>query len=637
MAQTYFLQGDAVFMGDDCYRLTTTLTNQNGAVWYAEQIDLNDPFDLEFFMNFGNLDANGADGICFVLQTVGTNALGQSGGGLGFLGFSPAFAVEFDTWQNNKYADPVYDHIGMISNGDVSHISGNAIAGPVQASAFDMNIEDGDDHIVRIVWEPQEQIVQVYFDCEFRLSGAVDLINDIFSGQSLVYWGFTAGTGGSFNNQTVCLQENILSTSPDVLVCEGATIELSAAGDPAGTFEWSPTDYLDDPSSQNPNCTPEQDITYTVTYTDLCGQTQEAYISVSVETLTVDISGPTEINCINSVATLNTSTNFGLPNVYTWSTEDGNFTTGINAPSVVINEGGTYTVSLVHNQQCEATAEITITADFDEPLISLTAEDEITCVQNEVVVSSDTNVPDANYTWSTNNGQISGPSNTSDVTVISGGTYSLNITDPSNGCDSDLSIVVNENLEFPAIVVGEADTLSCRTPVVQILGTTVVPEGSALVWSNVDGGLTTGWGSAEPSVNLEGWYILSVTHPTSGCVSHDSVYVHSDGEVELDLSSLMFPNIFTPNNDGINDRFRPILMSDPQFSLMGLFTRYDLRIYNRWGALVIDTEGQALAWDGRDESGSLYSEGTYFYIIDFDILCGPSPDQPLTGTFQLAR
>ncbi|MFM1930831.1 MAG: hypothetical protein RL226_134, partial [Bacteroidota bacterium] len=82
-SQTYFLNGTAFALGGDCYLLTPAIGNQNGAVWYANQIDLTEPFDLKFEMNFGIVDANGADGIMFVLQTVGTNALGQSGGGLG--------------------------------------------------------------------------------------------------------------------------------------------------------------------------------------------------------------------------------------------------------------------------------------------------------------------------------------------------------------------------------------------------------------------------------------------------------------------------------------------------------------------------------------------------------------------------
>lgn len=105
---TYFLNGNATVTGEDCYQLTPAINTQTGSVWYADQVDLSQPLDLQFLLNLGTDDSGGADGICFVLQTVGTNAIGESGGGLGFLGadFQPAFAVEFDTWQNGDYGDP---------------------------------------------------------------------------------------------------------------------------------------------------------------------------------------------------------------------------------------------------------------------------------------------------------------------------------------------------------------------------------------------------------------------------------------------------------------------------------------------------------------------------------------------------
>ena len=93
-AQSYFLNGTAQSLGGDCYQLTTTQGNQNGAVWYSDLIDLTQPFDLNFTMNFGTLDATGADGMVFVLQDVGTNALGQTGGALGFSGFNPSFGID---------------------------------------------------------------------------------------------------------------------------------------------------------------------------------------------------------------------------------------------------------------------------------------------------------------------------------------------------------------------------------------------------------------------------------------------------------------------------------------------------------------------------------------------------------------
>lgn len=636
-AQTYFLQGDATFLGDDCYRLTPALNTQNGAVWYADQIDLTQSFDLEFLMNFGSNDENGADGICFVLQTVGTNALGESGGGLGFLGFAPAFGVEFDTWQNTQFGDPWYDHIGMVSNGDVSHISGNSIAGPVQASATSTNIEDGQDHIVRITWNPQTTNVQVFFDCEFRLEAQVDLINQIFNGQSNVYWGFTAATGGAVNNQTVCLQENILSSEPEITLCTGASTQLIAAGNPNGSYTWSPATYLDDPTSQTPIATPEENITYTVEYTDLCGNDLTAEVNITIEDLEVNISGPTEINCSNAVATLSASSNFGQPNAFTWSSEDGSFTTGTGAPSVIVNSGGTYTVHLIHDGQCTASDEITIIADFTEPLVLIEGDDLLNCTTPSILLAGSTDATTAQYVWSTDGGLISGDPANAEITAQQGGSYTLTVTDTSNGCSAAETVELSEDFIFPVLSMGEADTLSCLVATVAIEGTTVEPSDALLSWSTDSGGLPAGWSNLTPNVSEEGWYLLSATHPTSGCITTDSVYVYSDGQGEVDLSQLTFPNVFSPNNDGVNDRYFPMLLNEPSFNVLGLIARYDFRVYNRWGTLVYDSEGRVNTWDGRDSGGNLLNEGAYYFVVDFDIRCGTPPKMPVTGSFELLR
>ncbi|MCB0735827.1 MAG: hypothetical protein KDC76_14690, partial [Bacteroidetes bacterium] len=73
-AQSYYTNGTATSIGNSCYQLTRAANNQNGSVWYADKIDLTKDLDLEFTLNFGSKD-DGADGIVFVMQTVGTSAL----------------------------------------------------------------------------------------------------------------------------------------------------------------------------------------------------------------------------------------------------------------------------------------------------------------------------------------------------------------------------------------------------------------------------------------------------------------------------------------------------------------------------------------------------------------------------------
>ena len=61
--------------------------------------------------------------------------------------------------------------------------------------------------------------------------------------------------------------------------------------------------------------------------------------------------------------------------------------------------------------------------------------------------------------------------------------------------------------------------------------------------------------------------------------------------VEHCEDSLLFPNAFSPNNDGINDVFRPRITL--------LASNYDLTIYNRWGRLVFESKDPMRGWNGR--------------------------------------
>jgi len=90
---------------------------------------------------------------------------------------------------------------------------------------------------------------------------------------------------------------------------------------------------------------------------------------------------------------------------------------------------------------------------------------------------------------------------------------------------------------------------------------------------------------------------------------------------------ISMPNIFTPNNDGINDVFRPfaIGMSD----IIG-------KIYNRWGELIYEWQGTNGYWDGYTRpAGQLAPAGTYFYVVTAtDVADVP---YALSGTLQLMR
>ena len=195
----YTLNGNATQDACNAYTLTQAIGNQSGSVWNNNKISLTQSFDFNFDVNLGNNDA-GADGIVFVLQPISTS-VGSTGGGLGYNGIAPAVGVTIDTYQNTNNNDPVYDHIAIQLNGDLSHTSANNIAGPVTALAASNNIEDGAWHALHIIWDAPSKTLSVFMDGVFRLSAVKDFVTDVFNGDPLVFWGFTGSTGGANNHQ----------------------------------------------------------------------------------------------------------------------------------------------------------------------------------------------------------------------------------------------------------------------------------------------------------------------------------------------------------------------------------------------------------------------------------------------------
>jgi gliding motility-associated-like protein len=81
--------------------------------------------------------------------------------------------------------------------------------------------------------------------------------------------------------------------------------------------------------------------------------------------------------------------------------------------------------------------------------------------------------------------------------------------------------------------------------------------------------------------------------------------------------TFFIPNVFTPNEDSVNDTWLATL---PKGSFLN-----GLEIYNRWGnlmyqpdALLLDTHTiSTILWDGRTTSGEKASEGVYYYVLEY--------------------
>ena len=331
----FVLNGDAVDLGGGCFQLTEEVTNQAGSVWYDSLINLEDDFEVNFDINLGDLDATGADGIAFVLQPVSTG-LGSTGGGLGYEDIEPSIDIEFETWQNGENGDPSYDHVSIMQDGVLSHTAATALTDYVQIISGVANAEDGDYHQVRITWDASSQTITCYVDCDLRVTYTGDIVSEIFGDDPLVYMGFTAATGGSFNDQLVCLDYiTAVDELADVIVCPGDSVQLTV---PEGfaSYEWSPTTGVSNPAIYNPWFSPEVTTTYTVILTDECGN------EISDE-VTVTVGSPDYANLGEDLELCEGEeyfiTVFTAGATYLWSD-------GSTGPAFTITESGTYWVEV---------------------------------------------------------------------------------------------------------------------------------------------------------------------------------------------------------------------------------------------------------------------------------------------------
>lgn len=96
--------------------------------------------------------------------------------------------------------------------------------------------------------------------------------------------------------------------------------------------------------------------------------------------------------------------------------------------------------------------------------------------------------------------------------------------------------------------------------------------------------------------------------------------------VLTELSTTMFlPNVFTPDDDGLNDRF--VAKGPKVFN-------FELEVYSRWGVLIFSTTDNFNGWDGKINDSDA-PEGTYIYKIYYEDAEGRKYDQ--SGSMLLMR
>ena len=420
----------------DCYTITNS-TNQAGSVWSPTTIDLSNPFDFTFEVNLGVDDVWGADGMVFALRQSGT-ASGTLGNGMGYSGITPSIGIEIDTWNSSPTVatDIVSDHIGMNSMGGVEH----DLVAPVAIA----NIEDGVYHTFQITWDPVTDEMEAILDGVSIFTYTGDIVALFFGGSPDVYFGWTGGTGGVDNVQSVCMYRDADLTADLLTACvdqevsfsDISTSDLIYDGDEAVTWDW---DFGDGTTSalENPTHTYTATGTYTVTLTitDISGCSD-------TETLDITITDPlsltmthTDITCFGLDDGTGTATPTTGTGPYTFLWDDP--LTQITGTATDLGPA-TYNVVVTDATGCTGTGSVTIVEPAELIIDDITTTDELCASDGTITITASGGTPALEY--SIDGGGAFSPSGS--FTGLAAGIYDIVVRD-ANGCEVISTATVN--------------------------------------------------------------------------------------------------------------------------------------------------------------------------------------------------
>lgn len=150
------------------------------------------------------------------------------------------------------------------------------------------------------------------------------------------------------------------------------------------------------------------------------------------------------------------------------------------------------------------------------------------------------------------------------------------------------------------------------------------------------------WSNGQSGFNLNvledlnpGTYSLVVTD-NKGCKNYLNIQLEYSKTFLFDAYNRV--NVFTPNGDGNNDSFFPLVSPKNKLgSILSIIDEYNLTIYNRWGIKVFETTNPTECWDGQILNGDKSSEGNYFWVIKIRSNCINPKTEMIQGFVQLFR
>jgi len=395
---------------------------------------------------------------------------------------------------------------------------------------------------------------------------------------------------GCPTSTTITLRAIPIVKTQDTTICLGDEVsiflDIVNGQDPPYTISWD-----NNLSGQGPhNVSPAETTTYTASVSNASGCNTEETITITVNDCGLNVMVNDTVICTpGECVTLTAVGNNGTPPyTFAWSPNIG---AGAGPHEVCPNATSTYEVSIT--DAAGLTNSKTATVLVAQFPIKILANDTSLCEGDTLILAP--NVNNASYLWQDN-------TTTPIYEVVSSGQYS--VTASIGPCVAE-DVINVEFFQIPNLSV-ITDTIFCLGETLEI---DLTNTGTSYLWSD---------NSTSPifEISQSGDYFVTVSNQGCAVTKNFSVEIDPCGK-----SLLNIPNVFSPNGDGINDKF--------EFEIAGYKTLSGI-ILNRWGKIIYQWEGFESYWDGGESPA-----GVYFYIVNgVDIT---DKAEELKGTITLTK
>ena len=337
-----------------------------------------------------------------------------------------------------------------------------------------------------------------------------------------------------------------------------------------------------------------------------CQSTDRAAVGIDTAVAAIQLTRGDTLDCNTSISTA-TSTLSGPVSDYTllWTTVDGTIVGDDTSPNIDVSQGGTYTLTIEHKINGCQNAESVFIPESDEIIdavdVSLMnvvchGEDNGALTINAVTGGT----PPYTYQWSVS------PQGGNPLSSLGPGQYTLTVSD-GNGCSFTQSFIITEP-DLVTVDIGPDMTVAGGDSVSLNIVTNLTPNAIGTIdWGGYDGLFCPGCPTFE-FIAASSATISAMISDTAGCLASDSM------RLTVIVPRIIFiPNVFSPNDDGVNDYFT--ISGRANLVKIGY-----LRIYDRWGNQLFErpdlTPGvQEEGWDGRFK-GQPMQPGVYVFVAE---------------------